>query len=140
MGTNQPAHDGRDVLRALQRDQAEAVRPLPEPAPHLTVELVVVPDCQNESAAGELIRTALADLELSDVSVSTIVIGDDAEAARRGFVGSPTILLNDRDPFAQPGATVGFACRVYSTPTGPQGMPALEDLRQAIAQAATDSR
>jgi hypothetical protein len=141
MGTSHPAPEDRDDQLARQRDQAEAVPRLPDTAvyPHLTVKLLVVPDCPNEKAAGELIRRALADLQLSGVSVATTVIGNDEEAARRGFVGSPTILLNDRDPFAQLGATIGFACRVYSTPTGPQGVPAFDDLRRALQDAATDS-
>jgi hypothetical protein len=137
MGSRQPGPEERNDQLAVQR-----VRRLPETAlrPRLTVELLVVPDCPNEKAARELIRRALADLQLSGVSVSTTLIADNEEAARRRFIGSPTILLNDRDPFAPPGASTGLACRVYNTPTGPQGVPAFGDLRRAIKGADGDSR
>jgi hypothetical protein len=108
-------------------------------AKQVSVELLVIPHCPNESAAEDLIRTALADVHLTDVQVTKAVIGSDKEAARREFVGSPTILLNHHDPFAQPGAVPGLACRVYNTPDGPRGIPSLTELRRALKEAAASS-
>ena len=34
------------------------------------------------------------------------------EAARYGMQGSPTILIDGRDPFAEPGAAASLSCRL----------------------------
>lgn len=59
---------------------------------------------------------------------------DTPEAAERvGFRGSPTILVDGDDPFADGESPVGLACRVYRTEAGYAGSPTLEQLRHAIA-------
>ena len=67
--------------------------------------------------------------------------GDEAQAA--GFRGSPTVLIDGRDPFATPDAPVGLACRIYRTPAGPSGSPTAGQLRGALGlapQGATGAR
>jgi hypothetical protein len=83
----------------------------------MDVELLVVPDCPNEVSAYDLALAALAELDIV-ASVSTTVIESNEQAQARGFTGSPTFLINGHDPFAEPGATAGVACRVYRTPRG----------------------
>lgn len=100
----------------------------------MDVELLVVPACPNEIAAYDLIRAALADIGVL-ASMTTTVIDSDEQAQARGFTGSPMFLINGRDPFAEPGAVVGVACRVYRTPTGLAGVPTLEDLREELRRA-----
>ena len=58
-----------------------------------------------------------------------------AEAVALGFRGSPTVLLDGVDPFAEAGAPVGFACRIYRTEEGPEDAPSVEQLREAIGVA-----
>lgn len=101
----------------------------------IKIELLVVPDCPNEADAAELITTAAADTGVQ-ATVTRIVIATLGQARERGFVGSPTILLNGADPFAQPDAAVALACRLYSTPDGARGVPTLRDLRQALKRVA----
>lgn len=101
----------------------------------MDVELLVVPECPNEAVADDLIRAALADLGVV-AAVSTTVIESDEQARARGFTGSPTFLIDGRDPFAEPGAAVAVACRVYRTPAGLAGVPAPEQLRTALRDAA----
>lgn len=101
----------------------------------MDVELLVVPDCPNEAIAYDLTRAVLADLGVV-ASVRTTVIGSDEHAQARGFTGSPMFLVNGRDPFAEPGAAVAVACRVYRTPAGSAGVPAPEQLRDAFRNAA----
>lgn len=101
----------------------------------MDVELLVTPECPNEAAARELLRVALDDVGLARVPFVTSVIDSSEHAARRGFTGSPTILINGRDPFAaadQP----GFACRLYSRHGRSYGIPDVRDLRRALKQAA----
>lgn len=99
------------------------------------IELLVVPDCPNEAAAVELITTALADTGVRATVTNTTVATLD-QARQRGFIGSPTILLNGSDPFSQPEAQAALACRLYPTPDGPRGVPGLQELRQALKRAA----
>ena len=102
----------------------------------MDVELLVVPDCPNEVSAYALTQAALIQLDVA-ASVTTTVITDDEHAQARGFTGSPTFLLNGRDPFAEPGAAVGVACRVYRTPTGLAGVPSLEELCAVLRREVT---
>ena len=61
---------------------------------------------------------------------------DLAEAARWGMHGSPTLLIDGRDPFAVPGAAPAIACRLYEAENGRlDGAPAVSALRQALEQA-----
>ena len=54
------------------------------------------------------------------------------EARAHGFHGSPTILVDGRDPFAGEDAEVCFACRIYRTETGPAPSPSIEQLAHAL--------
>jgi len=56
-------------------------------------------------------------------------------AARFGFRGSPTVVIDGVDPFAEPDAPVGLSCRVYRTDDGSAGSPSLDQLRAAIGAA-----
>lgn len=99
------------------------------------IELLVVPDCPHEAEAVALAERAAAEAGVG-VRVRATVVATEAEAQARGFVGSPTFLVEGVDPFAVPGASVGVACRVYSTPGGFAGVPAVDALRVAIVTAA----
>ena len=100
--------------------------------------LLPVPNLTNllAFAAGERLRRALDDVGLGDTVVTTRVVAGQAEAERTAFTGSPTVLIDGRDPFAEPGRTPGLTCRVYRTPDGLVGLPALDDLRQVLRAAA----
>lgn len=54
------------------------------------------------------------------------------EAVDLGFRGSPTVLVDGVDPFAEGDEPIGLACRVYITPAGLQGAPTWEQLRSAM--------
>jgi hypothetical protein len=99
------------------------------------IELLVVPDCPNESVAFSRLNLAVERLGLQAQPVRTTVVGDYEQAVKRGFVGSPTILIDGEDPFAVPGQAPAMACRMYATPTGLTGVPPLEDLVVALASA-----
>ena len=76
--------------------------------------------------------TAIA-AERADLTVSRQRVETPAEAERLSFHGSPSILVDGVDVFAEPGDGVGLSCRVYRTPEGPAGAPTMEQLRAAIA-------
>ena len=56
----------------------------------------------------------------------------EEEAARLGFLGSPTVLIEGVDPFAVGGEPTGLACRVYATEDGLRGAPSRGALRAAL--------
>lgn len=68
-------------------------------------------------------------------SVSYELIDTHETAVELGFRGSPTVLIDGRDPFADEDATAGLACRVYRTEDGLTGSPSLLQLRRALARA-----
>ncbi|WP_407840697.1 hypothetical protein ACE1OC_37125 [Streptomyces sp. DSM 116496] len=66
-----------------------------------------MPDCPHHKPATERLRRVLEDIG-SSTTIATRVITDQAEAERRiGFIGSPTILIDGRDPFPEPGRGAG---------------------------------
>jgi hypothetical protein len=93
-----------------------------------------VPDCPNEPVLAERLAEVLADHPHARVVRRTV--HDEAEAARLGMHGSPTLLVNGVDPFAVPGTPVGISCRIYRDETGrTDGAPSVTALRQALARA-----
>jgi len=55
------------------------------------------------------------------------------KAKEVGFRGSPTVLVDGRDVFAEGHEPVGLSCRVYQTADGPAGAPTLAQLRAVLA-------
>jgi hypothetical protein len=102
---------------------------------NMDVELLVVPDCPNESVALSLLRLAFDRVGLAAQPVRISVIASQQQAEERGFVGSPTILVDGVDPFAVAGQGPAFACRVYATPAGLSGVPPLCDVVSALTAA-----
>ncbi|MEU9428679.1 hypothetical protein AB0D87_38695 [Streptomyces sp. NPDC048342] len=102
----------------------------------MEIEILVVPDCPNGRPAAERLRLVLDCAGLGNTGLAIRVVADQAEAERLGFTGSPTILIDGRDPFAEPGRVPGLSCRVYRTPGGLAGVPTLDQLRQALRGAA----
>lgn len=100
----------------------------------MDVTLLYFDDCPSWETTDRRLR-ALADefdLDLTHQKVET------PEAAEEwGFRGSPTVLVDGRDPFADDGDPIGLSCRIYRTPEGPAGSPTTEQLRSVLA-AATD--
>ncbi|HEY7816402.1 MAG TPA: hypothetical protein VIC62_24360 [Nakamurella sp.] len=97
----------------------------------MELELLVVPDCPHEAEAVAAARAAAGQAGPGEIAVRIIVIDTDERARAEGFAGSPTFLINGVDPFAEPGAAIGLACRIYSTTAGPAGVPDLARLRAA---------
>ncbi|HJQ90725.1 MAG TPA: thioredoxin family protein [Acidimicrobiia bacterium] len=70
-----------------------------------------------------------------DATISYELINTHELAVARDFHGSPTVLIEGEDPFADKNAPTGLACRMYVTDHGPAGSPSLSQLRHAIATA-----
>jgi hypothetical protein len=100
----------------------------------MRIEVLTVPDCPNGPAARQRLDEAVAGR--NDVTVEHRVISTRAEAAHRGMHGSPTVLIDGRDPFAAPGTAASLSCRLYRDGTGRvQGAPSAAQLSAALAAA-----
>ncbi|MBT8200443.1 MAG: thioredoxin family protein [Acidimicrobiia bacterium] len=88
--------------------------------------------CPNWLEAVENVEQAIerGGLE-SEVQLQLITSPEQAEAL--GFRGSPTILIDGRDPFADSNAPVGLSCRIYQTPQGPAGSPTVGQLTAVLS-------
>lgn len=99
------------------------------------VDLLVIADCPHRETAESVLRTALDDVGLGRVPIRVTVVETQRDAENRHFPGSPTILIDGRDPFAQTGAPPALACRVYRDNAA---SPDLGELRQALKRAAAE--
>lgn len=82
----------------------------------------------------KLANTALAEaatLEDRTLAINYQLVDTFEAAEALEFRGSPTILVDGVDPFADRDAPVGLSCRVYRTETG---APSVEQLREAISR------
>jgi hypothetical protein len=98
---------------------------------HITLRYV--DDCPSWRTVDALLRQVLADAGRRDVEIEYQLVATQEEAEKLGFVGSPTILVDGSDPFGQPGAAAGLACRLYRTPDGLAGQPTRGQLAAALS-------
>lgn len=98
----------------------------------MTVTLLYFPDCPNWRLADERLREALARAGRDDLRVQHRLVTTAEQAEAAGFRGSPTVLVNGRDPFADPNAPVGLSCRVFRTEAGLAGAPTVAQLLTAL--------
>ena len=80
------------------------------------------------SASGACFRG----LDRSDVRVEHRLIDSPEAAERARFRGSPTILIDGRDPFASDNQLFGLTCRVYETQEGAQCAPTEAQLQRLL--------
>lgn len=103
---------------------------------HLTV--LAVPDCPNALVLERRLATILDGCK--GVSMSRQAVSDEDEAARLGMHGSPTLLIDGADPFAEPGQAPSISCRLYRGDDGhASGTPTVGQLRQVIELASESS-
>jgi hypothetical protein len=93
----------------------------------MDLTVLAVPDCPNVMLLEQRLAQVIEGRR--DVTVSRQVIADQDEAARWGMHGSPTILVDGIDPFAEPGEPASVSCRLYRDGSGrvdgaPPGLPA----------------
>jgi glutaredoxin len=101
----------------------------------MQVELLVVPDCPHQAAATSLLRTILDELGFEDATIHATVIDTIQAAQQRGFIGSPTFLVNGTDAFPVPRRRPALACRLYPNRGGFAGVPDRAQLQRAMIHA-----
>ncbi|MFF1691253.1 MULTISPECIES: organomercurial lyase [unclassified Streptomyces] len=97
----------------------------------MRITVLTVPHCPNAPLAWERIAAAL---DGRPAQVELVEVRDEAEAARWGMTGSPTVLIDGADPFAVEGAAPSVSCRLYRGADGhTDGAPSAADLRRVLA-------
>jgi hypothetical protein len=99
----------------------------------MNVEILTFEGCPNAEAARELAQRIVAELR-PDAAVEHVDVADPAAAERLRFLGSPTIRVNgvDIEPGAGERTEYVYACRIYRTERGAEGIPDERWLRDAL--------
>jgi hypothetical protein len=100
---------------------------------HVQVELLYFDGCPSWQVADQRLLEALALAGRGEVPVHRRRVETPEEADELGFIGSPSIRVDGRDPFAVGGEQVGLSCRMYPTPAGLRGSPEVEQLVEALS-------
>ena len=70
-----------------------------------------------------------------DLVLERQLIDTPEVAEHYGFRGSPTLLVDGVDPFADLDAPIGLSCRLFRTEHGYSGAPTLDQLRAVFDEA-----
>lgn len=91
----------------------------------MELRVLSVPDCPN----AEVLAERLAEVGVAPEQVAWTTVTSAEQAAELGMHGSPTLLVDGVDPFAEPGTPTGYACRLYPGPDGTaEGAPSTQAL------------
>lgn len=100
----------------------------------MDLTVLAIPDCPNAPVLEHRLAAVLANRPAA--TITRRVITSLAEAARWQMHGSPTLLVNGRDPFAEPGTAPAVTCRLYRGEDGRlDGAPTVTELRQVLDRA-----
>jgi hypothetical protein len=97
------------------------------------VTLMFFADCPNWQLADARLREALARAGRDDVRIEHRHVTTPGQAEAAGFRGSPSVLVDGRDPFADPDVPAGLSCRVFRSEAGLAGAPSVEQLLAALS-------
>ena len=89
----------------------------------MKVELLYFDGCPNWRTADERLRELATEYGFQ---LGRRLVTTPEEARMAGFRGSPTILIDGRDPFASGDEPFSLSCRVYRTPAGIAGAPSID--------------
>jgi hypothetical protein len=101
----------------------------------MDLRLLYFEDCPNWRLAETRLHEALAAIGEASATVTHELVTTPDRAERIGFRGSPTILVNGRDPFARPEDPVGLSCRLYRGARGEEHAPSVAQLEAVLADA-----
>lgn len=99
----------------------------------MDVQLLYFDGCPNWTVVDERLRTALTRLGREYEPIEHVLVETPEDAERLGLIGSPTVFVGGRDPFAKGGESFALACRLYSTPEGSAGSPTVDQLVEALS-------
>ena len=78
----------------------------------MKISLLYFDGCPNWRETDALLHQALQAIGRGDVGVDHVLVSTPEAADAAQFCRSPTVLVDGRDPFANPAAPVGLSCRL----------------------------
>ncbi|WP_205718183.1 thioredoxin family protein [Actinomadura soli] len=103
----------------------------------MELTVLTVLDCPHGPVLQQRLAEVLADHE--QISVTWRVISVEGEAVRWGMRGSPTLLMDGIDPFADPSGPPSLSCRMFRESGGRlEGAPSVAALRRALRASVAD--
>lgn len=100
----------------------------------MRIRLQYFDGCPNWKLIEQRLAQALVEAQVAEAEVVRERVHSAEEAARLGFRGSPTVLIDGKDPFASERDPIGLACRLYRTAHVDDGLPTVEELQAALAR------
>ena len=97
-----------------------------------TITILHTPGCPNVALLRQRLTDALARIPGPAPRVVVEEVAQPDDASRRDFGGSPALLIDGTDPFANPEAPPAFACRTYRTDAGVEGAPSADQIVAAL--------
>jgi hypothetical protein len=97
----------------------------------MEIDLLYFRDCPHRTLAREHLDVALTRTQRTAV-IREHEVDSREEAALVGMRGSPTILIEGRDPFADSAGAAELACRLYRTTAGSSGAPTVDQIVEAL--------
>lgn len=99
----------------------------------MDVRLLYFDGCPHSAVAEQRLTSAMAIVGRGEQAIRRVLVETPEDAERLGFLGSPTILVDGRDPFATGDEQPALACRLFSTPDGRAGAPTVEQLVEVLS-------
>jgi len=104
----------------------------------MKLEILQLPNCPNVALLERRIAEAVA-VKHIDVAIKRRVLTNRDAATAAGMTGSPTLLVDGEDPFAESGLVPSLSCRLYPADGGGvDGAPSVTALRAALNQCGYD--
>jgi hypothetical protein len=100
----------------------------------IEIVLLYFDGCPSWKSALENLHKAL-DSEQIQARVSLLKIDSPEQAQQEHFLGSPSIRVNGVDLWPEERTNYALSCRVYRTPSGMEGSPTVEMLRERFREA-----
>jgi hypothetical protein len=96
----------------------------------VTLQILHVPGCPGVALLTERLAEVMpgraAELEI-------VVVSEQTDAERLGMCGSPTLLVDGADPFADRAQSPSLSCRLFPGPNGTMtNAPSVDALRAAL--------
>lgn len=105
--------------------------------PVTTLRILHVPDCPHVGLLEERLGEVIHD---RDVRLTRCVVDTVEAAIAAGMHGSPTLLVDGTDPFAEHGVPTSLTCRYYRDELGGlDGAPTVSALRRVLIPRANSS-
>jgi len=98
----------------------------------MRIDLLYFDGCPSWQGGLKNLKTALAHEGIA-AEINLVRVGDDAEAARLKFLGSPSFHVDGMELWPEQREAYNLSCRVYLTPAGLNGAPTVEMLEKKLS-------